>query len=144
MEDWTQMRGRIAAEVTRLADGEFVSFTLPQPPAAASPRRGLFRRRAAEPSRYVQFLRDGDWLVCECPGSTSFGGDLALDDEAERRLRDAGWRTPGDPEDEPWGYPNHRVRLTVDAVDEAARLAVEALAALGGRPHDEYAVERGR
>lgn len=149
--DWAPLHARIATEVAGLADGEFVTFTLPAGPQVEPPsHRGLLRRKSpSAPSRYVQFLRMGEVIVGECTGSASFGGDVAMGATDEQRLRAAGWRGPDDTPapgeaEEPWGYPNFRAHLTRDESARAADLGVAGLAGLRGGPDDEIEVERGR
>jgi hypothetical protein len=135
MTSWEDVRARLERELLALDDEAFVVLGEPEPPRG--PARGLLRRRPApEPTRYAQVRRAGEHWYAECVGATSFGGDWEVDDATHQRLRDAGWRVPG--EEDLSGmqasYPNY---WRVLARAEAARTAgacVDALADLGADP----------
>lgn len=134
-ETWADVEGRLATELSGLADGEFVILGEPQPPAEKP--RGLLRRAPAPPPhRYVQVARHGDWLYAECVGATSFGGHWEVSPEQHEQIRALGWLAPGDPDEtgtQP-SYPNYWRTLPGDRATEAAALGAGALQVLGVAP----------
>jgi len=139
---WEAVKERLSATLADLLDGGIL--IVGEPAAPPKPRHGLFRRRPKPPPvRYVQYLRTAEYLACECVGATSFGGDMPLRSEQDEAIRTLGWRLPSDGSDaEPSpAYPNYHRTVPLDEADEAARLGVGALAALGLRP-DELRWER--
>ena len=134
---WIAAEERLIATLVDLVDGGIL--IVGDPAAPPEPRQGLLRRRPKpQPGRYVQYLRTGMFLACECVGATSFGGDLPLTAEQEEAMRGIGWRLPADSSDaEPApAYPNYHRTVSGDETREAARLGVGALAALGLRPDE--------
>ncbi|MBL0749813.1 TY-Chap domain-containing protein [Nocardioides baculatus] len=132
MTSWDDVRGRLEDELRTLDDASFVVVAEPEPPRP--PARGLLHRRpAAAPVRYVQVRRDGEHCYAECVGATSFGGDWDVDDATHARLRELGWRVPGD--EDPSGvepsYPHYWKLLPRIEADRVASLCADSLALLG-------------
>lgn len=137
------LRARVAAELATLQDGEFL--VVGEPEAAPGPPRGLLRRRTPPaPTRYVQFLRVGEEIDAECVGSTSFGGDLALPADVEGRLRELGWKAPGESGESERGYPNFRIFAGPGDPEGLSRLCVDSLAVLGLAPDAPIELRRNR
>ena len=135
MTSWEDVRLQLARELLTLDDDEFVVVGEPEP--ASAPARGLLRRRPAPaPTRYVQVRRDGEHWYAECVGASSFGGDWDVDDATHRRLRDAGWRVPGetDPSGVEATYPNYWRVVPVGDTARVATACTDALALLGADP----------
>lgn len=140
---WDAVEERLSTTLADLVDGGIL--IVGEPTAPPAPRQGLLRRRPKPPPvRYVQYLRTDQYLACECVGATSFGGDLPLTAGQDVAIRGAGWRLPADASDaEPApSYPNYHRTLPAHEARAAARLGVDALAALGLRP-DELHWDRG-
>ena len=59
-------------------------------------KKGLFGKRAepAVPHRFVQITAGQSVLIGECVGSTSFGGEWEMSEEAEATLLRQGWEKP--------------------------------------------------
>ena len=135
MTSWPDVRERLERELEALADEAFVVLGEPEPPQ--QPARGLLRRRPpAAPTRYAQVRRAGEHWYAECVGASSFGGDWDVDDATHRRLRDAGWRVPGetDPSGVEATYPNYWRVVPVGDTARVATACTDALALLGADP----------
>lgn len=139
---WEAVEERLSTTLADLPDGGTLIVGEPAPPPG--PRQGLLRRRPKPPPvRYLQYLRNGKDLACECVGATSFGGDWPLTSEQDTAICALGWRLPTDDSDaEPApSYPNYHRTVPLDEAGEAARLGVGALEALGLHP-DKLTWER--
>jgi len=139
---WVAVEEWLSATLVDLVDGDIL--IVGEPSAQPAPRRGLLRLRPKPPPvRCVQYLRTDRYLACECVGATSFGGDLPLTAEQDEAIRGVGWRLPTDASDAEAApsYPNYHRTAPADEARAAARLGVDALAALGLRP-DELRWER--
>lgn len=92
--------------------------------SAASGRRGFFggRRASSAPRRYVQVTAAPRVLVAECVGSTSFGGEWAMDADTEATLLKQGWERPWSPE--------HRTFSREAPLASANRIALATVRAL--------------
>lgn len=135
--EWMAVEDRLSVTLVDLSDGGIL--IVGEPAAPPAPRQGLFRQRPKPPPvRYVQYLRTGKHLACECVGASSFGGDIPLTSEQDEAIRTLGWRLPTDSSDaEPApSYPNYHRTVPLDEVREAARLGAGALAVLGLRAED--------
>jgi hypothetical protein len=91
-------------------------------------------------SRYIQYRQCDRYLVCECVGATSFGGDAPLTAEQDSAIRALGWRLPseGSIEEPAPNYPNYHRTLAIDDASYAAALGAGALEALGLNPDELF------
>lgn len=136
-EAWSTLAHRLQESLGSLTDGAAVVLSEPDPaPAPSAPtRRRLFARKPTPPAtRYVQYLRVEDNLVCECVGADSFPGRKTqgwpISPEQDAQLRALGWKAP---DQMPAGVSsgNYRVDLPGSRAAQAAWLGVQALRILG-------------
>ena len=147
---WTRWQERLAAEVATLSDVEFLVFdheVAPEQQRWSEPRRGLFRTKPPRrlPSGFVvQFAGQGQGVVLGIlGGSTLVGGHVDLTEEQDQRIRDLGWKGPGDPGHyEPYA-PDYTV-VDWPQSDSAglAQITVEALAIQGAEPDLAWTLRR--
>ena len=141
---WADVAARLDAELTSLADGEFL--VAGEPAAAPGPPRGLLRRRTPPPPRrYVQVRVADDWAYAECVGAARFCGEWPATPGQHDALRALGWLAPGD--EDPTGtapaYPNYWRTVPGSELPTLAALAARSLEVLGTDP-DAVQVDRGR
>lgn len=135
---WRAVAERLAGTLDGLDDGGFVVLGEPEPAPPARRLRFGGRRAEAPGSRYVQVLRQGEWLQAECVGARLFGGAWELSAEQHDEIRALGWLAPGDADDlgtQP-AYPNYWRTLPDSQRADVVALAVGALRVLGTRPED--------
>jgi len=147
---WSGWRDRLAAELATLAESEFVIFDHEVPPEMqrwSETRRGLFRSKPPVrlPSGFLaQFAGQGRGCVIgTLAGASLVGGHVQVTEEQDSRIRELGWKGPGDA----GHYEAYAPEYTV--VDwpqsDAARLAritVEALHIQGAHPDLAWRLHR--
>ncbi len=130
-ESWEGWTRRVAADLSDLAEGGWLTFAVHADAGAAAPeptatkRPGLFRRRARPESSstadvFVQASRLEGVLALECIADPEFEGLSALSSSEAEALQALGWESVDDEAD------LTRV-LAPDAVDEAASLVTATL-----------------
>lgn len=133
-EHWPAVREELRAALHGLDDASFVVLGEPPPPV-----RSRWRSRRSRPvqTRYVQVLRVVDFLSAECVGPTALGGAWDMSDSTIEMLRELGWRTPDEREEE-YGTqtPNLDVVVEVSQAEGVGDLMVATLQLLGARPGD--------
>ncbi|WP_076262869.1 TY-Chap domain-containing protein [Intrasporangium flavum] len=134
-ETWEAWTARIAADLTDLAEDDWMTFTVHVPSRAAvehadpRPRRG-WRRGAAcpgdrpsVPDVLVQASRVGGVVALECIGDTEFEGLTDLTRDQQTTLTGLGWEREG---------PEPEFGRTFTAGADAARLVHASLALVLG------------
>lgn len=147
---WDRWRDRLAAELATLSEAEFVVFDHEVPPEQqrwSQPRRGLFRSKPPErlPSGFVaQFAGQGQGVVLGVlAGSTLVGGHIEVGEEEDRRIRELGWRGPGDPGHYAPYAPDYTVvEWPQTDAEGLARITVEALQIQGADPDLAWTLRR--
>ena len=133
-EHWPAVREALRAALGGLDDASFVVLGEPAPPV--QPRWWTRRSRPVQ-TRYVQALRVVDFLSAECVGPTALGGAWDMSESTIEMLRELGWRTPGEREEE-YGTrtPNLDVVVEVSQAEGVGDLMVATLQLLGACPGD--------
>lgn len=147
---WDGWRDRLATELATLSETEFLVFDHDVPPEQqrwSEPRRGLFRTKPPKqlPSGFVaQFAGQGQGVVLGIlGGATLVGGHVELTDEQDRRIRDLGWKAPGDAGHyEPYAPDYTVVEWPQTDAAGLARITVEALEIQGADPDLAWTLRR--
>lgn len=89
--------------------------------------KGLFGKKPSNaPRRYVQVTAARDFLIGECVGSTSFGGEWEMSPEIEAHLERIGWQRPWSPK-----YPTYSRQLSLASSPKLALAMSRSLEILG-------------
>ncbi|MCW2819174.1 MAG: hypothetical protein JWR42_1961 [Marmoricola sp.] len=135
-EHWPAVREALRAALCGLDDASFVVLGEPAPPMPSG-RRWPSSRTRPTPTRYVQVLRVTDLLSAECVGPTTLGGAWDMSESTIQVLRELGWRTPGEREEEFDSLTsNLDVVVELSEVEGVGDLLVATLQLLGARPGD--------
>lgn len=147
---WDRWRERLASELATLTETEFLIFDHEVPPEQqrwSQPRRRLFGTKPPVrlPSRFVaQFAGQGQGVVLGILGGAALaGGHVELTEEQDRRIRDLGWRRPGDPGHcEPYAPDDTVLEWPQSDAEGLARITVEALEIQGATPDLPWTLRR--
>ncbi|GAB2769585.1 hypothetical protein GCM10027020_23580 [Nocardioides salsibiostraticola] len=90
--------------------------------------KGLFHKKVPDPSprRYVQVTAARDFLIGECVGSTTFGGEWEMSPETEAHLERIGWERPWSPK-----YPTYSRQVSLASSPKLALAMARTLEILG-------------
>ncbi len=91
-------------------------------------KKHLFHKLVHEevPRRYVQVTAAQDYLIGECVGSTSFGGEWEMTPDVEAHLERIGWQRPSSPE-----HPTYHRELSLASSPKLALAMALSLEMLG-------------